>query len=426
MPFVSSYFWFGQLTTAAVIAAAAFLAQTIPPIHDPTPFYLCAVVYAAWLGGAAAGLLSAALTVASAAVLLAAPAAVHGGGSSLARVAIFAAAAAFVALIVGRLSARAEALEHQEKRHKEAHRKADTELTRLRAAVDLVEYGVVLLDLEQRAQFINRAFRKLWRLPDETADAKPALIELLHHGHRTAAHAIAAGEIEAYVEERAALVKSAAGKPLDLQFADGETLRIGCAALPKGGRMLTCTSLADLMGRAEELMTLAGTDSVTGLTNRRRFRSLAAAEWYRFLRYRRPLSLILIDVDRFQAVNARLGHAAGDEVIGKIATAWRDGKRHSDILARLSADEFALLMPETALKEAVAVADRLRRDVGRFPVRFGDIAVPVTVSLGVAQADGTLKRLDELMDRAAQALAQAKHAGRNRVTSAAMADEQVA
>jgi diguanylate cyclase (GGDEF)-like protein len=426
MPFVSSYFWFGQLAAAAAVATATFLAHAIAPIYDPSPFYLCAVVYAAWLGGVAAGFFSAGLTVASAAVLLSAPGAVHGSGAPLWRVLIFAAAAAFAAGLVGALSARVQAFEQREKKHKEANRAAAGEMASLQAALDQVDYGIVVVDPEQRAHFINRAFRKLWRLPDETSEAKPALIALLHHGHHGAAHAIAASEVEAYVAERAALVRSGGGKPLDLHLDDNETLRVGCTLLPRGARMLTCTSLADLMGRAEELTALAGTDSLTGLVNRRRFRSLATAEWYRFLRYRRPLSLLLLDIDRLQPINERLGHAAADEVIAKITAAWRERKRHSDILARLSGDEFAMLMPETGLKEAAVVADRLRREVGRFPVRFGDIAVPVTVSLGVAQAEAGMKRVDELMERAAQALAEAKHAGRNRVTIAPAAEPQVA
>ena len=93
-----------------------------------------------------------------------------------------------------------------------------SELLQLRAALDEVSFGVVLLDHELRAQFINKAFRKMWKLPDEKADSKPAYVALLYHGRDTRAYEIPTSDVNAYVAERVAFVKSGNPKPVDLRL----------------------------------------------------------------------------------------------------------------------------------------------------------------------------------------------------------------
>lgn len=111
--------------------------------------------------------------------------------------------------------------------------------------------------------------------------------------------------------------------------------------------MLTYCDISDLVRSAEQLEKLATIDSMTGLFNRRHFLALAAAEWSRFLRYQRPLSMLAIDVDHFKSVNDRYGHAVGDEAIASVAATCQQCKRASDIVGRIGGEEFAVLLPET-------------------------------------------------------------------------------
>jgi PAS domain-containing protein len=127
------------------------------------------------------------------------------------------------------------------------------DLLALRAGLDEVAFGVVLLDQGLRAQFINRAFRKMWHLPDAKADAKPSFATLLHHGCMTGAYEVPARDLDAYVAERVAHVKAGNPAPVDLRLTNGEALRFQCTALPAGGRMLSYTLVTDIVRHADEL-----------------------------------------------------------------------------------------------------------------------------------------------------------------------------
>ena len=123
----------------------------------------------------------------------------------------------------------------------------------LRAALDEVRFGVVLLDHELRAQFINRAFRKMWRLPDPKADSKPPFVALMYHGRDTRAYDVPAADVDAYVAERVEHVKIGDPTPRDLRLSSGEVLRLQCAVLPNGGRMLSYTYVTDIVRHSDEL-----------------------------------------------------------------------------------------------------------------------------------------------------------------------------
>ena len=415
-----------------------------------------------------------------------------------------------------------------------------SQMLALRSALDEIETGVVLLDGEMHAQFINRAFRNMWKLPDQVAESKPAFATLMYHGRDTQAYEVATPELDAYVIERIRLVKAGDPKPLDLRRTNGEVIRMQCAVLPNGGRMLSytivtdivrhsdelevlrnaldnisdgvllldpdlnaqflnrkvrdylglteqqvaahppyaelvaalqhtdikgmppaqlnayvatrveamrkaeltvrdmhlgdgrhirlhCTvtpnggrtlvfcNVTDLIHNAELLEKLATIDSLTGLSNRRHFLALAEAEWSRFQRYQRPLSMLMIDIDHFKSVNDRYGHAVGDDAIISVARAVLQDKRGSDVVGRLGGEEFAILLPETDIAQAATVAERLRQKVeGQF-LSAHNIQFKVTISIGVATASADMSGIEALLRAADLALYQAKSDGRNRV-----------
>ncbi len=165
---------------------------------------------------------------------------------------------------------------------------------------------------------------------------------------------------------------------------------------------------------ASGLRELAAVDGLSGLFNRRHFLNLAEAEWDRHRRYDRPLSLIMIDIDLFKSINDRFGHDAGDRVLVQVANAFRDFKRSSDIAARYGGEEFTLLLPETELKDACIVAERLRQEVSRQVLDATDRTTAVSISVGVSTATQA-SSLADLLKYADIALYEAKSAGRNRI-----------
>jgi diguanylate cyclase (GGDEF)-like protein len=157
---------------------------------------------------------------------------------------------------------------------------------------------------------------------------------------------------------------------------------------------------------------LATTDSMTGLKNRREFMCLADTEWLRSIRYQRNLSLVILDIDDFKAINDQHGHQIGDKVIITIGQLCNHAKRTSDIAGRIGGEEFAVLLPETTAADAYQFAQRLRLLIAGEAIEDG--RVMATVSIGVSNA-ASVSSVAELMKQADQALYQAKRTGRNRV-----------
>lgn len=173
--------------------------------------------------------------------------------------------------------------------------------------------------------------------------------------------------------------------------------------------------LEDLEESRESLRVMAMTDSLTGLYNRRHFYDLAETEWERALRYNRPLSLIIVDIDLFKLVNDTHGHAIGDEVLKNVANSCRAMLRDHDVMCRLGGEEFSIMLPETSLEGAMLLAERLRIAIGAMVTPVGSQHVAVTISAGVAQTNGDDEGFNTLEHRADNALYRAKESGRNRV-----------
>ncbi|HLH51619.1 MAG TPA: diguanylate cyclase [Roseiarcus sp.] len=292
------------------------------------------------------------------------------------------------------------------------------ELAALRAALDNIDLGVILLDADLNAQFINLAARRLGRIGDAAAERRPSFAEILHETRRNGAFAIGGAELDALIALRVAQVRAGAPEPMDLRAADGRIVRAQCAVLPNGARMLTYGDVSDLVHQVDELHAHARIDPATGVANRQHFLELAEIEWSRYCRYQRPLSLMMIDVDHFKTINDAFGRQAGDRVLADIARTLHSVKRYSDALGRIGGEEFAVLLPETTLPQAKMAAERFRRAVAEQSVAVNGEPIKATVSIGVAEAWEAAANVAALMNRADQALYLAKSAGRNRVETA--------
>jgi diguanylate cyclase len=181
------------------------------------------------------------------------------------------------------------------------------------------------------------------------------------------------------------------------------------------------TNLADAMealrGARDEAQRQAATDSLTGIANRRHFVELAERLIAQSMRYGRPCTLLVVDVDRFKTTNDTHGHAAGDAVLRSIVSVLKRTLRESDLLGRLGGDEFAVLLPETSLAMALVTAERLRGAVQNEASQSEIRDLTLTVSIGVAALDEIARSLDAIHRKADAALYEAKRRGRNRVVS---------
>ena len=165
----------------------------------------------------------------------------------------------------------------------------------------------------------------------------------------------------------------------------------------------------------EQMERLATVDGLTGLLNRRTFDTQLQARLREAQRYRRPLSLLLLDVDHFKKVNDTYGHPAGDVVLQGVARLAQVQARETDLVARYGGEEMALVLPETDARGALIIAERIRAAVAaaQHPTEQG--ALQVTLSIGVATWPGAGEDPEALLASADKALYRAKQSGRNRV-----------
>ena len=196
----------------------------------------------------------------------------------------------------------------------------------------------------------------------------------------------------------------------------------GAAATLAACAALIAATLAYLLlhkERAEgEALRLATMDPLTGAYNRRTFHEIAEREMARARRAGQPLSLVMLDIDHFRAINDKHGLRVGDEVLQRFTDVVRAALRKEDMLVRYGGEEFVELLPEVPGPGAVVVAGRIRRAVAGAPIEAAGESFPLTVSLGVAaRLDEGPGSVDELLERASSALALAKERGRNRVVA---------
>jgi diguanylate cyclase (GGDEF)-like protein len=288
------------------------------------------------------------------------------------------------------------------------------ELEVLYKALDTIQDGVLLLDAHLNAQFLNAPMRAYFGVTEQQAATHPPFAALIASAPGAGPHGMDPGQLDEFIACRLAAVQAVEPSVLDLQIADGRHIRVHCSEMANGGRMLTYCDVTDLIRNAEQLERLATTDSLTSLYNRRHFMELAATEWSRYLRHRRPLSMLMIDIDHFKLVNDRYGHAAGDDAIASIAATCRESKRAADIVGRLGGEEFAILLPETDQVQARVLAERIREKVAGRSLSTQGVEFSMTISVGIAAASADMSGADALLRAADRALYQAKADGRNR------------
>jgi diguanylate cyclase (GGDEF)-like protein len=167
--------------------------------------------------------------------------------------------------------------------------------------------------------------------------------------------------------------------------------------------------------RVSRLQSLAATDGLTGLINRRQFNQQLDSEIARAKRYRKPLSLALFDIDDFKKINDFYGHTTGDRILKELGALITQNVRESDVAARYGGEEFALILPETGQIDAYELLERLRAMIERTVYCLPDNPITATISVGVAQLDLEDGKGYEIIEKADANLYAAKRQGKNQV-----------
>jgi PAS domain-containing protein len=227
----------GPVLTAATLLLAMLFDRLIPM---PAPLLVGIVALAGALSGLGSAVTSAAIAVIGATLLVLGRHGVSASIADLAQLGLLAITAAGTAGITGLMRQRLLGTFAAERR---SHATA----ARLSAALDQVDIGIVLLDAETRAEFINRAFRDYFAVPDQIADGKPPFIALMYHGRDTGAFELPEDELGTFIAQRMEMVRAGDATPINIALRSGDELRFVCTALPDGGRMLSYTPVTDLV-----------------------------------------------------------------------------------------------------------------------------------------------------------------------------------
>lgn len=271
---------------------------------------------------------------------------------------------------------------------------------RFQAIIDLAQDAIVAFDDDRRVSLFNPAAERMFGYGGHETIGRPVTDLLPDFGMEKQVR-LSAREVRARRRDGGVFPAEAALSQIDYP----------------AGRLYTLTlrDISERKAAEEELRRLATTDPLTGVANRRRFMEAAERELMRARRYGRPLSLLMLDVDHFKSINDGYGHAVGDDVLTCLASAARECMREIDVVGRLGGEEFAVLLPETSLTEAVGAAERLRRHLAELELQTRNDVVRFTVSVGVATCRDEDCSIEGALTRADHALYDAKRGGRNRV-----------
>lgn len=346
-------------------------------------------------------------------------------------------------------------------------------LNALGDVLDLVDFGIILLNSDLRACFINRRLGEIWNIQPALLETAPTFRELLENAAANDWYGVAEADLPAYLDAREAEVRAGSIPPTLLDLSDDRRILFRCTACANGRRILTyadishelrlgaddavarasaelrfnsevledqATHLAELAEAADEnarkaetarrlleheieerrkleakLRQLATTDGLTGALNRAEFLASAQRQLEASQAAGEVLGLLMLDVDHFKAINDSFGHAGGDRALEHLSALLRSGVRQIDLLGRLGGEEFAIMLPGTPPSTAEIVAERLRARVADTPIPFGDRLIPMTLSIGLAHRLETDRSIDQVIARADHALYRAKDRGRNQV-----------
>ncbi|MBL8673152.1 MAG: diguanylate cyclase [Alphaproteobacteria bacterium] len=289
---------------------------------------------------------------------------------------------------------------------------------RLLAATRASGDGFCLLDRNDSVVTCNEGFASVFQVPPERLIGT-RFEDIMREAHDRGAGFMTQGEtFDVWIETLSSRRAEAGNMTTTFQARDGRWFELRERTAETGERVLIRFDVTEQKILEEELRRLATSDPLTGAANRRHYLQRAQAEWDRFRRYNRPLSLMMIDIDYFKKINDGYGHPVGDQALKRLVETAGQSLRNNDLLGRFGGEEFAILLPETDIEPAAALAERLRHRLSRIEVPTERGPLSFTVSIGVATCELGDANIERTLKRADDALYRAKQGGRNRVERA--------
>jgi diguanylate cyclase (GGDEF)-like protein/PAS domain S-box-containing protein len=304
---------------------------------------------------------------------------------------------------------------------------------RVRATLDTLAEGVVILDNQQQIVLANKAFAdRLGKTPDTLQGLRPAEFGWSQPEGEIAVDALPWVDALRQGTTRTGVVLRMPGQGGALRTLSVNAMPIVGSRGERRGALATFDDVTkieeqnlelarmlaalkdsrdEIQRQNRELYQLATFDPLTRCLNRRSFFEKLETHWASAVRYGHPLSFIMVDVDHFKAVNDRFGHSTGDVVLQKVGETLRAAARDCDLVCRYGGEEFCILLPHLEIQQAAAAAERYREAVQA--MRFEQFTI--TVSLGVAAKSGLETSSQDLLELADKALYAAKRGGRNRL-----------
>lgn len=302
-----------------------------------------------------------------------------------------------------------------QQRIEEQEKQARASEERWKFAVEGSRDGVWDRDLITGKVSYSKRYKEMYGFAeDELQDDEESWYARIHPDDvaevRASRKAYFAGDSGIYLNERRMQCKDGAWKWV---LVRGMVVRSSEDGKPL--RMIgTHTDISEQKRMEAELRKLATSDPLTGLPNRRHFLSRNDDEFARLQRLdTQDVSVLMLDIDHFKRVNDTHGHAVGDAVLKHVAGILNEELRQIDSVGRLGGEEFAIILPGADPAAAEIFAERLRRKVEASPTKAGDLAIPVTASIGIAAMRPTDTSTDNALVRADEALYLAKSSGRN-------------
>ncbi|MBD3894679.1 sensor domain-containing diguanylate cyclase [Halomonas sp. ML-15] len=287
----------------------------------------------------------------------------------------------------------------------------------LELVIESLHVGLLLEDENRRVKVANHAFSNLF-----AGGAAPEALVGLDCREAAQSTKTLFAEPDAFLARIEELIEGKCQQAHDmLAMADGRFLERSYTPVFVGdhhhGHLWVYRDITRQRHQEADWAHQASTDALTGLANRRSFDESAKRVVRSVKREGLQAALLMIDIDRFKAINDTLGHAEGDKGLKLLADTLRRGLRDSDLPCRIGGEEFMVILPDMSAEEALPLAWRLLRQIAEASIDAKELPFYFTVSIGVTCFKATDTSLETLTRRADAALYQAKHAGRNRVTA---------
>jgi diguanylate cyclase (GGDEF)-like protein len=308
---------------------------------------------------------------------------------------------------------------------KETERKLALTLNEFNAVMEAIDYGVLFMDSELKIHIANRAFRKMWGIPDELFDKRTTFRDLISFNRYKNIYDVPEENFDDYLEEREQEIRNGTIEPKEFRRRDGLVYQYQCVVLPDDGRMLTYFDItkhknteAELAKVVAKVSDLANRDALTGLPNLRLFQERFLSTLSISKRKGWKAAIMFVDLDEFKKVNDSFGHEAGDRILKMVAKRLLETVRESDTVARIGGDEFLIIQTEvrdkaTAARVAEKIVDKISKP---FALDKHEIKIGASIGISMYPTNGDSSR--ELIKKADSAMYKTKFLGKRGYTFA--------